>query len=41
VHRLRKQFRAIFRDTIAETVADGEEIEEKMRHLIVVLGCGV
>ena len=41
VHRLRKRFRAIFRETVAETVADEKDIEEEMRHLIVVLSRGV
>jgi RNA polymerase sigma-70 factor (ECF subfamily) len=36
-HRLRKRFRELFRDEVAETVADREEVEADMRHLISVL----
>jgi RNA polymerase sigma-70 factor (ECF subfamily) len=37
VHRLRKRFRQIFREEIAQTVASESEIEEEVRHLIAVL----
>jgi len=37
VHRLRKQFRAFFRQTIAETVAAHDDVEAEMRHLVSVL----
>ncbi len=37
VHRLRKQFRAFFRQTIAETVAADDDVEAEMRHLVSVL----
>ena len=37
VHRLRKQFRASFRQTIAETVAAHDDVEAEMRHLVSVL----
>ena len=36
-HRLRKRFRELFRNEVAQTVADGEEVETEMRHLIAVL----
>ena len=37
VHRLRKQFRASFCQTIAQTVAAEEDVEAEMRHLVSVL----
>jgi RNA polymerase sigma factor (sigma-70 family) len=37
VHRLRKRFRQIFREEIAQTVASESEVEEEVRHLIAVL----
>jgi RNA polymerase sigma-70 factor (ECF subfamily) len=37
VHRMRKQFRQLFRQSIAETVAANEDIEAEMRHLVAVL----
>jgi len=37
VHRLRKRFRDIFREEIAQTVSSPEEIEEEVRYLIGVL----
>jgi RNA polymerase sigma factor (sigma-70 family) len=37
VHRLRKRFRQIFREEIAQTVANESEVEEEVRHLIAVL----
>ena len=38
VHRLRRQFREIFRQEIADTVADPKEAEEEIRYLLGVLG---
>jgi RNA polymerase sigma factor (sigma-70 family) len=38
VHRLRKRFRQIFRERIAFTIADGEDLDEEIRHLVAVLG---
>ena len=38
VHRLRKQFREIFRQEIADTVADPKDAEEEIRYLLGVLG---
>ena len=37
VHRLRKRFRAIFREEIAQTVSSAEDIEEEVRYLMGVL----
>jgi RNA polymerase sigma-70 factor (ECF subfamily) len=38
VHRLRKRFRELFRQEIAQTVAGPEEIDEEVGHLLAVLG---
>ena len=38
VHRLRQRFGELIRREIADTVATPEEIDDEMRHLIVVLG---
>ncbi|WP_395743920.1 RNA polymerase sigma factor [Prosthecobacter sp.] len=38
VHRLRKRFRELFRENITATLADGEDVEAEMRHVIAVLG---
>ena len=37
VHRLRKQFRVFFRQTIAQTVAADDDVEAEMRYLVSVL----
>ena len=37
VHRLRRRFREVFREEIANTVARPEEIEEEVRYLMSVL----
>lgn len=37
VHRLRKQFRHYFRQTITETVEAPDEVDVEMRHLVSVL----
>ena len=37
VHRLRRRYGELFREEIAHTVADANEIEEEMRHLLRVL----
>jgi RNA polymerase sigma-70 factor (ECF subfamily) len=37
VHRLRKQFRRIFRSAVAETVATADEVDEELRHLAKLL----
>jgi RNA polymerase sigma-70 factor (ECF subfamily) len=38
VHRLRKRFRELFREEVADTVGSPEEIDEEMRALVVSLG---
>jgi RNA polymerase sigma factor (sigma-70 family) len=38
VHRLRRQFRDLVRDEIAQTVASPEEIEDELRHLWSAVG---
>jgi RNA polymerase sigma-70 factor (ECF subfamily) len=38
VHRLRKHFREVFRATVAETVAEPEEVEDELRYLVGLLG---
>jgi RNA polymerase sigma-70 factor (ECF subfamily) len=37
VHRLRKRYRDLFRQEIAETLADGEEVESELRYLAAAL----
>ena len=37
VHRLRKRFREVFREEIAHTVANPEDIDEEVRHLLAAL----
>lgn len=37
IHRLRKRFRQLFREAIANTVAEGEDVDEELRHLVGVL----
>ena len=37
VHRLRKRFREVFREEIAQTVADPPEVEAEVRHLLAAL----
>jgi RNA polymerase sigma factor (sigma-70 family) len=37
VHRLRKRFREVFREEIAQTVADPGEVEAEIRHLLAAL----
>jgi RNA polymerase sigma factor (sigma-70 family) len=37
VHRLRKRFREIFREEIAQTLADPAELDAELRHLVDVL----
>lgn len=37
VHRLRKRYREIFRQEIAQTVAKPEDIDDEVRHLIKVI----
>lgn len=37
VHRLRKNFRRLVREEVAQTVAEKEDVEEELRHLLAVL----
>ena len=37
IHRLRKRYRELFRQEIADTVADPTEVESELRHLAAVL----
>jgi RNA polymerase sigma-70 factor (ECF subfamily) len=41
IHRLRKRFRAIFRELITQTVDASSDVEDEMRHLAAILGRGV
>jgi DNA-directed RNA polymerase specialized sigma24 family protein len=38
VHRIRKRFREVFREEIAQTVAEPNEVEEEIRYLMAALG---
>src|SRR5262249_38811202 len=38
VHRLRKRFRDVLREEIAQTVSDPSEIQDEIRYLMSVLG---
>jgi RNA polymerase sigma-70 factor (ECF subfamily) len=40
VHRLRKRYRAAFREVIAQTVATESQLEDEIRHLLDVLARG-
>lgn len=37
VHRLRKRFRQLFREEIERTVADSEDVDDELRHLVDAL----
>ncbi len=37
VHRLRRRYRELFREEIAHTMAEGESIDDELRHLLSVL----
>jgi RNA polymerase sigma factor (sigma-70 family) len=37
IHRLRKRYRELFREEIAHTLAQGESVDEELRHLLSVL----
>ena len=37
VHRLRKRFRAIYREEISQTLAEGEDLDDELRHLAATL----
>lgn len=36
-HRMRKRYRELFREEIAHTLAEGESVDEELRHLMSVL----
>lgn len=38
VHRLRKRYRKVLREEVAQTLAETEDVEDELRHLISVLG---
>jgi RNA polymerase sigma-70 factor (ECF subfamily) len=40
VHRLRKRFRELYREEIAQTLADGADVEGELRHLGAALAHG-
>lgn len=40
LHRLRKRFRTLFRDQIAQTVSSPEELDEEVRYVLAVLSEG-
>ena len=37
VHRLRRQFASVLRDTVAETVERDEDVDDELRHLLHVI----
>ncbi len=37
IHRLRKRYRELFREEIARTLAEGESVDEELRHLLSVM----
>jgi RNA polymerase sigma-70 factor (ECF subfamily) len=37
VHRLRRRFQSLLRERVAGTVADGQEVDDEIRHLILAL----
>lgn len=37
MHRLRKRFRAVFREAIADTVSNPEEVDDEVRYVVAVL----
>ena len=38
VHRLRKRFRVLMREEIAQTVGSAAEVDAELRHLLQVMG---
>jgi len=38
LHRMRARFRAILRELVASTVAEPEQIDDELRHMLVALG---
>ena len=37
VHRLRRRFQSLLRQHVAETVADGQDVDDEIRHLVRAL----
>ena len=37
VHRLRKRFRAIYREEISQTLSEGADLDAELRHLAAAL----
>ena len=40
VHRLRKRFRAIYREEISQTLSEGADLDAELRHLAAALAEG-
>jgi RNA polymerase sigma-70 factor (ECF subfamily) len=40
VHRLRERFRALFREQIAQTVSNPDDLEDELRYVVAALGGG-
>ncbi|MBI5818765.1 MAG: sigma-70 family RNA polymerase sigma factor [Verrucomicrobia bacterium] len=40
VHRLRKRFREVYREEISQTLTDGADVEDELRHLAAALAQG-
>ena len=40
VHRLRKRFRELFREQIAQTVSNPDDLEEELRYVVAALSGG-
>lgn len=40
VHRLRKRFREVFREAVADTVSTAEDVDAEVRHVVSLLGQG-
>lgn len=41
VHRLRKRFRELFREAVAQTVADPAQVDDEIRYIATILGRSV
>lgn len=40
VHRFRKRYRELFRDEIAQTIGEGDSVDEEIRYLVEILSRG-
>ena len=38
VHRMRRRYAELFRDEVAQTVADPADVQDEIRHMLGVLG---